>query len=174
MKLSRHGPLLAATLVAGLLALSSCLPTAPSATQEAMSQFVDIDPPASISLVASKLIDGRLGGVIIVGNWKLIVPAGAFDGAGTITLSVPDPSITKCDLEISPSSLNHFENPVDLRYLCTSITEAESRNMQWWDPAAQAWKQIPSWVEKSDTSRCAELEHFSTYRTGKAGWSPQE
>ena len=185
MKVSRPRPLWAAMFLVALVALASCsrVPTAPPSPSEATLTTMPDDPggpapstppivdaPAIVPLVSSLRIDGRLGGVIVVGRWKLIVPAGAYAGAGMITLTIPDPSIDKCELEIFPASLNNFKEPVDLRYLCITRGEARTRNMQWWDPAAGAWKVIPSWPESSDNSRCAELKHFSTYKSSKAGW----
>ena len=71
---------------------------------------------------------------------------------------------------VSPSSLNHFDQEVDLRFRCATLTEADHRYMKWWNPSTSSWLQIKSWTNESDTTRCAPLKHFSTYATGKAGW----
>jgi hypothetical protein len=83
---------------------------------------------------------------------------------------VSDPTVDRCDLTITPSSLNHFAKPVDLRFLCATLDEADNRTMKWWNPQQQKWVHIESWVNESDVSRCAPLGHFSTYSSGKAGW----
>jgi hypothetical protein len=105
-----------------------------------------------------------------VGRWKLVVPRGAYDGVGTITIAIPDTSLDKCDLSIAPVSLNHFKEQVDLRFQCATLKEADSRDMRWWDPTNQTWVVIKSWTNNSDITRCAPLKHFSSYASGKAGW----
>ena len=101
----------AATAVAMIVALASCsvLPTAP------ISQVSDVTPSpvatpaggqtASKALSGSNLIDGAVGGVVSAGRWKLQIPAGAFVGSGTVSISVPDSTVAKCDLNINPTSL---------------------------------------------------------------------
>ena len=165
----------AALVVASLLALAGCSmhPTAPDAPvgqSFTPSAVPGVAASSTVSLVASKAIDGRVGGVVSVGHWKVVVPDGAYSGTGTITITVPDTSVDKCDLSIAPSSLNRFSEPVELRYLCASMREADNRDMRWWDPVNQSWVVIKSWPESSDVSRCAPLKHFSTYASGKAGW----
>jgi hypothetical protein len=165
-----------AALIAGLIALASCstMPTAPASSAgggpapELTGTVASVT--SSVSLVGSKLIDGRLGGVISVGKWKVVVPRDAYDGIGTITITVPDTTIEQCQLGISPLSLNHFDQEVDLRFRCATLTEANQRYMKWWNPSTSSWVQIKSWTNTSDTTRCAPLKHFSTYATGKAGW----
>ena len=166
----------AAFVIASLLALAGCsmhptAPGAPAGQSSTPSAVPDVAAGSTaVSLVASKAIDGRVGGVLSVGRWKVIVPDGAFSGTGTITITVPDTSVDKCDLSIAPSSLNRFSEPVELRFLCASMKEADARDMRWWDPVNKSWVVIRSWPESSDVSLCAPLKHFSTYASGKAGW----
>ena len=163
-------------LIAGLVALASCstVPTAPSPSAgggpapELTGAVAGVT--STVSLVTSKVIDGRLGGVLSVGKWKVVVPRRAYDGIGTITITVPDTTLEQCQLGISPASLNHFDEDVDLRFRCATLTEANQRYMKWWNPTTATWVQIESWTNTSDTTRCAPLKHFSTYATGKAGW----
>src|SRR5436309_1107305 len=117
----------AAIVVASLLALAGCSmhPTAPGAPAGQSSTPSAVPGVAAgstaVSLVASKAIDGRVGGVLSVGRWKVIVPDGAFSGTGTITITVPDTSLDKCDLSIAPSSLTGFSATVDVRFLNASL-----------------------------------------------------
>lgn len=184
MKSPRRIPQRAAAVVAILLALAGCsaLPTAPNAPLKKVSApsiltTGDIVPHPitntvnkTVSLFTSKLIDGRVGGVVSVGHWKVVVPKGAYLGLGTITIAVPDTTVDQCNLVILPLSLNHFSEQVELRYLCSSMLEANARDMRWWNPATRTWVVIESWPNSEDVSRCAPLWHFSTYSSGKAGW----
>ena len=124
----------------------------------------------STTKVISASIDGLLGGAIKNGDWTVKIPAGAFSGIGVITVTVPDASVRKCDLQIFPSLLNSFRVPVTLS--CRELTTADAQTdvMMWWDPSAKEWKVIPSTANLTTLSRDAPLSHFSTYQCGKAGW----
>lgn len=123
---------------------------------------------ASTTQLASKLIDGAVGGEVSLGDWRVAVPAGAFVGVGLITVKVPDPSIRRCDLEISPASLNHFFVPVSLWCKFDSSSQALNSGIYWWNPAEAVWTLVPSTAVLN--SRVAPLSHFSTYQGGRAGW----
>jgi hypothetical protein len=182
MQVTRRKMLRTLTLVAGLAALASCstLPTSPTRTAVAPTNEGligthtpdDVAPTTvSNSIITSKTINGRYGGVITAGHWKVVVPPDAFVGIGVITISVPDTLVDRCDLSISPPQLNHFNEEVDLRYLCSSMKEAQERDMRWWNPQTSTWVIIESWPNSDDISRCAPLSHFSSYASGgKAGW----
>jgi hypothetical protein len=175
MKIAARTFLLAASVSAGLLLLStSCskMSTAPSPVAPDV-QSARVAAPAAVrvgisSLTRSALIDGGKGGTLSVGRWRVLVPAGAYSGIGTITVTVPDTSVAKCDLFISPSSLNNFQEKVDLRYRWTSADDAKTHDMRWWNPTTKTWVVIESWPEGSEV--CAPLRHFSSYWSGKAGW----
>ena len=176
MQLQGHGPMRVAALILSLVALASCstLPTAPASSSHDLiiTRAPDDETPlpSNVSLVGSKLINGRVGGVVFVGNWKLIVPPGAFNGIGNITIAVPDSTVDQCDLSIDPPALNHFSEDVELRFRCVSLTDADRRDMRWWNPTSNTWTVLKSWPNKSDLSRCTSLQHFSKYASGKAGW----
>jgi len=185
MRSPRRIPQRAAAVIAVLLALAGCsmLPTAPNApakkvsapsilgTGDIVPQPITNTVDKTVSLVTSKLIDGRVGGVVSAGRWKVVVPKGAYLGIGTITITVPDTTVDRCNLGIFPLSLNQFLQPVELRFLCSSMKEADTRDMRWWNPAIQSFVVIKSWPNDTDVSRCAPLKHFSTYMSGgKAGW----
>ena len=182
MPVARRKTLRTVALLAALAALASCsgLPTTPTRsavapTSEGLIGTISSEDgsaqPTSTSLATSKPINGRLGGIVTVGRWKLVVPAGAFVGTGVLSISVPDTTVDQCNLSIAPLSLNHFLEPVELRFLCGSMQEADLRDMRWWNPATKTWVIIQSWPNSEDVSRCAPLAHFSTYASGgKAGW----
>ena len=134
---------------------------------------VSLGPPAAptpppTTLSGSKAIDGARGGSLSVGDWKVVVPKGAYVGSATISITVPNTSLKECDLGISPASLNSFKVPVDLWCKFPNNTEAQASSMFWWDPVAQVWQTIPSACVQP--SRHSYLSHFSKYRGGRAGW----
>jgi len=141
------------------------------------------DPKRALTSTAK--VDGAVGGRIVCGRYVLSVPPGAFAGTGTITMSLPDSTLMLCDLDIAPASLNGFALPLDLT-LHTSETAAEldSLEIYWWDPSASKWTsmgcQKSTLLERVLTKELIstdaaegvrlELDHFSRYETGKAGW----
>jgi hypothetical protein len=147
------------------------------------SQELVFDPTRRLSV--STEIDGAVGGRLICGPYVLTFPAGAFDGTGTVTMTLPDSTIMLCDLDVRPAELNAFLVPVDLA-LHTSGTDADLDSLQvyWWDEEAAAW--VDMGCQKSTSLErifSAEvgttepatgvrlgLDHFSRYATGKAGW----
>lgn len=123
---------------------------------------------SSTTQLASKLIDGAVGGEVSLGNWRVVIPAGAYVGVGTISVGIPDPTIRRCDLSISPASLNKFLVPVQLWCKFDSSLQAQTSYIYWWNPFKCVWTVVPSTAVLS--SRVAPLSHFSTYQGGRAGW----
>lgn len=165
-------------ILATLLLLAGCSTSPLSPVQTSgQSQAFSADPTAassdlltSTAQVVSGTVNGLLGGVIRNGDWTVTIPAGAFSGTGVITVTVPDPSVRKCDLSIFPSALNDFKVPVTLTCRLQSAAEVGAYSMMWWDPGTKTWVAIP-YTNSASTLTCnAPLAHFSTYRCGKAGW----
>jgi hypothetical protein len=141
------------------------------------------DPRRRLSVTAS--IHGAAGGRLVCGNYVLTFPAGAFEGVGSVTMTLPDSTLMLCDLDVAPASLNAFLKPVDLA-LHTTGTDADLDSLQvyWWDEENSAW--VDMGCQKStNLERVLEgelattestkgvklpLTHFSRYATGKAGW----
>jgi len=132
----------------------------------------------------SQRVDGAAGGRVVCGRFVATVPAGAFDGVGVITMTLPDSTLMVCELEISPSSLNGFKVPVDLS-LHTSGTavDTDSLEVYWWNPDQSTWTSMgcqratldPVLQDELLTAEPVqgvrlELNHFSKYAAGKAGW----
>lgn len=149
---------------------------------------------ADRSLTVSREIDGAAGGVIRCGRFVLHVPAGAFEGTGTVTMRMPDSTVMVVDLGISPSSLNGFLAPVALAVNTTGAdVGVDSLGMYWYDPANAGWTGLvcdkdlasdPTLVQTIEESANSllggatdstsglwtALPHFSKYAAGKAGW----
>lgn len=119
---------------------------------------------------SSQTIDGLKGGSVGAGDWKVIVPAGAYIGEARITVTVPDRAVPMCQLDISPASKNNFLVPVSLYYKCKSVDETLTRDIRWWNPVAGRWEVIPSSPDLARQYRTALLSHFSDYMSGRSGW----
>jgi hypothetical protein len=123
----------------------------------------------------SKDVDGAKGGSFSYGNFKLVVPAGAFAGKATLTITVPDPSVMRCALSISPPEANAFAVPVLLVSDCSKATNLNTLAMQtlWYDELNSVWVVVPgSTVNASALTITTPLAHFSEYGVvdSKAGW----
>lgn len=150
---------------------------------------------ADRSLLVSTDIDGSIGGTLRCGRFLLDVPAGAFDGKGTVTMRMRDSTVMVVDVDIAPADLNGFKTPVALA-VTTIGTEvaADTLGMYWYDPVKSYWTGLacskdllaePTLVQEvedagaaytttsgGDATRglWAPLSHFSRYSAGKAGW----
>jgi len=139
--------------------------------------------PTRVRTVTAR-VDGSAGGRVICGRFVATVPAGAFDGVGIITMTLPDSTLMVCELEVSPSELNGFKVPVELA-LHTSGTAANTDSLEvyWWDPGQSKWTSMGCQRAALDKVLAdelltaepvegvrLELNHFSKYAAGKAGW----
>ena len=127
-------------------------------------------PPASVR--ASAWISGSVGGVVRAGRFAVRIPAGAFLGLAQVTVTMPDSSMMLCDLSISPASANQFKVPVQLvaDLSATDMTDASTCTMYWYDPNRVLWKNLVAKTRTSGMLVVTELDHFSKYAAGKAGW----
>jgi hypothetical protein len=121
---------------------------------------------------ASALIDGSLGGSVRAGRFTVKVPPGAFSGTATVTVTMPDSALMLCDLSISPASANRFKVPVQLVADLSSanLTDASTFTMYWYDPTRLLWMSLLSKSRTSGALVTTDLNHFSRYASGKAGW----
>src|SRR5262245_29032383 len=100
--------LVAGLLVGGCLASHETMPTAapepePEPTFVAVSA-VEVDSagqpvPVEASIV-SAAIDGAAGGELHNGRFSLYVPKGAWEGVLTVTMTIPNPVVMRCDLSL--------------------------------------------------------------------------
>lgn len=133
----------------------------------------------SRAIHVSAVLDGDVGGRLRCGRFLLAVPPGAFQGEGTISMSMPDSTIMVVDLEIDPAELNDFKQDVKL-CLITDGTRLSSDDLQiyWWNPKYSEWKAMNCDRDLSDDTSItgttegllSHLTHFSRYSGGKAGW----
>ncbi len=184
-------PLLIGALAVGLVAGCSQMPTAPSpvqspATQVTASPGGNAAQPGSllggltsivnglVKLVFKLLsIDGSIGGSLTNGRWSVNVPPGAIDGSASIGIGVADAGSSNCQLEIYPVTMNHFSVPVQLSVSCPTVSSAELQSyvILLYNPQTGTWAPVAgSKVDLASKTVSAPLQHFSTYRVGRAGW----
>jgi hypothetical protein len=140
------------------------------------------DPMVDRSLTVTGSIDGKYGGRLRCGRFVLVVPPGAWGGKGDVTMTMPDTTVMVVDLGIYPTKLSPFVAPVELCLVTEDLAvSVDGLAMYWWDPAASDWK--AQTVDKDLTDNpelilnqsytkgmVIELQHFSRYSGGKAGW----
>jgi hypothetical protein len=166
--------------------LTGCsrLPTAPAeggiknpdfvhSAKAPMGSFSSTSALAGLSGSAS--IDGAVGGQLCVGRFTLVIPPGAFAGRATVSITVPDSAVVRCQLGIDPPTANHFAVPVTLRSDCsgTSAVAANQLAQLWFDPHVGAWCPVPGFApDVPNFDVVAPLWHFSDYGVvdGRAGW----
>ena len=140
--------------------------------------------PADRKLVKWTEIDGEAGGRLQCGRFRLAVPAGAFPGKGTVSMSMPDSTVMVVDVEITPDSLNNFQVPISLALDTSGAdVEADTVSIYWYDPENKTWVEMTCDKDLSDDPEVQDpilttatrgllttLSHFSRYSGGKAGW----
>jgi len=119
-----------------------------------------------------QVVNGAVGGVLSRGMWTAQIPAGAFSGTATLSLSTQAATPNVCQLGISPADKNAFAKPVVLTAKIPLTMAASSAQIQWYNPQTQAWEAVPgSSVNALARTVSAPLWHFSTYRVdGRNGW----
>lgn len=161
--------------LACLLAASPGIAGAGSESQASPS-FLKVPEPATVEAVnKSASIDGLKGGKLSLGRFTITVPAGAYRGAATVTLFVPDRKQLCCALGISPPSLNAFLKPVEMRvdFKNSNATDASQIDVMRFDPKLGLWVPVSGTaVQFEESATTTPLWHFSLYGVvqGKAGW----
>lgn len=171
-----------------LLAAAGCsnLPTQPLApTQSESGAAVTNGQPAQVlgllegskkSATTKSAVIGILGGTVSVGDFTVVVPAGALTRTATITVSQPDLARPVVNLSIWPASANSFLLPVLLVANASRMDRSllSVAYMSYLNPATGKWETVPGCsVDLLNLTVTAPLSHFSTYRVsadGKAGW----
>lgn len=183
MRSPRRLPFLALALVAALMTGCGRAPTAPVVTPEPVASQAAKPAAAEAGLIGDLVgrvarlvvrtlhLVGSLGGSLTNGRWTVVLPPGAVDGNGQVTLAVANAASADCHLEIFPRSLNDFSVPVTLTASCASVPASELADyvIYWYDPAARRWVEQPSEVNLAARTVSARLSHFSMYSVGKKG-----
>jgi hypothetical protein len=161
-------------------------PAPPASTSYSNPSFVRVSPtppsaltsgPGSGSLDITEVVDGATGGCVTAGRFSVTIPAGAFDGLGEIRIVVPDTSVMRCELRLSPDDHSGFRVPVLLQANCSGIAGLEPAALRtlWFNPADGLWYEEPTSVDVASFTVATPLWHFSDYGVadttiGKSGW----
>jgi len=191
---ARRTAALAIVTVLGAVALAGCaaLPSAPQGAPGTIEARL-VRAPESAGLVGDLLggttgtvtgltqttlesISGTLGGTVRTGRFSIVVPPGAFDGTGDISIDVPDSNALLVKLHITQVP-NEFKVPVTLKVSYENFDgnpEADPSYYKifWFDEEAGQWRMLQTVVDTKAKTVSTELEHFSTYGVleAKAGW----
>jgi hypothetical protein len=170
----------AGLFVAGCASLPTSPTDATSGQATAGTDSLAAAAPAPNAPVTSKtrstFVRAALGGTVVAGNFRVIVPPLALTGDAIITVRQPDLTKPEVELSITPEERNRFllpvllvadASPMDQSLLATSY-------MSWWNPATSGWERCPETsVSVVNVTVQTPLWHFSRYRVesdGKAGW----
>ncbi len=131
----------------------------------------DLIPLVSLLMPpVTAVIDGSQGGRLENARVRLDIPGGAFSGKATITMTMSDPLNFVVNLDIQPSSANHFNKPVELRMNCNGLPWSRTPATYWYNPVDRHWYGMTQSEFNGDEIRVF-LSHFSSYGAGgKAGW----
>ena len=155
----------------------------PADDGSANASAVEVLPTGDRKISESVEMDGDVGGKMKCGRFVVLVPAGAFAGKGTVTMSMPDSTVMIVELEIAPAELNGFLKPVDLAITTTDVSVSpDSLQLYYYNPETKEWESLSCDNTVEDDPRLVEeelvttrglltpLQHFSKYSAGKAGW----
>ena len=196
----RHQPIASRTLLFAVLfalviaTLAGCSqsPTAPVTSRQASGVASlspdqgSTDPPSDVptttvnpavqppGAVSSRWLSPLLGGTVVAGQFRVVVPPGALRERALITICQPRLDQRVVQLDVSPPSANGFIVPVLLIADCSNmdLKLLSLQTMWWWNPVAQRWEAVLNvQVNLLGRTVTAPLWHFSTYKVGgKAGW----
>lgn len=116
----------------------------------------------------SFMVDGSVGAQLVVGRFTLLIPPGAFEGSRQITVEDVNNGFVECHLY--PEGLQ-FDAPVTLTMdLTNSSADGTDATIYWLDKRADFWVDLGGTYAAADHKVWVQLEHFSEYRGGRAGW----
>lgn len=145
-------------------------------TDGSAAQVLGLLEGSKTSANTKSAVIGILGGSVSVGDFTVVVPAGALTRTATVTVSQPDLAHPVVNLSISPASANRFLLPVLLVANASRMDRSllSAAYMSYLNPATGKWETVSDCsVSLLSLTVTAPLWHFSTYRVsadGKAGW----
>lgn len=127
---------------------------------------------APATLPAKKVadVDGAIGGELATTRWKVTIPAGAFSGTASVTVSEVAGAEPTVELTLSDPTKNAFRVPVTLSLKYADAIEASDKTIYLWDTDKLTWVEVAGRASDKDGWVKVQLMHFSTYKGGKAGW----
>jgi len=130
---------------------------------------------AAEEIIATKLVLAAEGGFIKAGRHQLLIPPGALAKDTEITLKDMTGVFGYVACEALPEGLV-FLNPVTLETTFGDLKNPEAYTTYWVaNPGRpdEAWINMKTSLTADGTGLSTQLEHFSIYVPGKAGWGPR-
>jgi len=85
-----------------------------------------------------------------------------------VTMTMDDTTLAVVDLSIAPRRLNGFAVPVELSYDPRGLALTSPVTIFWLD--SKTWVDLGAAPQQGTGLPTADLQHFSKYAAGKAGW----
>ncbi len=164
-----------AACLAALIGCGAESPLAPGA--EVLPQFTRVQPdvavsgrggraPQAISVTARV---GVLGGTVRAGRHTVTFAPGSLLKSTDITVTDMTPVTGYIEAQLFPEGI-YFLAPVTLQSNCADLYSPIGMTMYWLDTSNSSWIDINGVPSPDGQGVIAVLQHFSTYRPGKAGW----
>jgi len=188
---SKLGRLLGTGLVMGMVVLAGCghAPTAPviensgaatlreapshgAISQERQDPSVALDNPVLSrpqtagpqAIATSVQIHGKDGGDVTLAGVTVHVPANAFKGNATLTLTIPDAARPECELAVSPPSKDKFSVPAMISFNAAAIADVRAMVVYEFDAGEGMWMPLPCSVNAQGKVLAAQIFHGSKYK----------
>jgi len=117
----------------------------------------------------TKVIDGTLGGTIERGPFRVDVPANSVEGDVQFKVEIPDDGTIQ--VHLTPHGMT-FDKPVVLTVdLRIASGLGENVALFWWNQKQERWDNIGGTFDPDTKQLVTNLDHFSTYAPGRAGWT---
>lgn len=109
------------------------------------------------------------GGTLESGRFTLTVPPNALDYDAAYTMTYK--TIGAVQVDLGPHGAE-FDVPVTLTVDLggTNLAGDDDVTLFWWDEASGTWVDVGGVWDPASNTLTTELEHFSRYRPGRAGW----
>jgi hypothetical protein len=115
---------------------------------------------------ATKWINGSTGGTIENGRFSVTFAPGAFSGSRRIELIDSTDEYLECQL--FPEGI-YFTAPVVLTVDLEGTNGDDQSTTVYWNDD-DTWVDVGSWYSSGEHTVSTDLDHFSEYRPGRAGW----
>jgi hypothetical protein len=119
-----------------------------------------------------QVVNGAVGALVSRGTWTVQIPAGAFEGTATVTMTTTSSNPNVCEFQISPATKNGFAKPAVLTSRIPLGMSVSTACIEWYNPQTGTWDPVPgSAVNAQTRTVSAPVWHFSQYRVdGRSGW----
>lgn len=116
-------------------------------------------------------IQPAVGGKLEAGRYSMTVPPYALNTVAVYTMEFTEPGIVEVQLGPHGAVFNEGRSVrLDIDLHGTDVGPDDDITLYWLDESTGQWVDVGGvWTPQTMTLK-AELDHFSTYRPGRAGW----